>query len=96
MKPESLRELLAKARRGRPPEGAVPFGFASRVSARWARNEGAADGLLIWERLTRWGLFGALAACIVTAGLERLHPRVTEGPGALEAFAGLVEDEESF
>ena len=99
MKPEELRNLIGKARRGRPEESAeAPFGFAGRVAARWARggSHEFENGLVVWERLTRWGLAGALAACVVMVALDRVSSRATEAPSSLEIFAGLVDDEDSF
>jgi hypothetical protein len=68
------------------------------VAARWAREPRgqSADGLLVWERLARWGVAGAMAACIVMAVVNRVHPPAPAPPTALEVFAGLVDDEDSF
>lgn len=87
MKDDGLKRFMDMARRGRnqsAPPAEVPFGFATRVTAR-AFSERKEDPLALWERLARWSLVTAFAVCLVTAVL---HPR-TPSSSALAEFAGL-------
>ncbi|HZO86525.1 MAG TPA: hypothetical protein VFC26_14995 [Verrucomicrobiae bacterium] len=70
MKP-SLQKLITAARKVRrlasaAPESEAPFGFATRVAARWAaqRRASAAD---VWQRLCWWGATASIAICLFSA-----------------------------
>jgi hypothetical protein len=92
-----FERFLDLARRGRPAE--VPesrFGFATRVAARWAAHDARPDALVVWERLTRWGLAGALAVCLTVFLVSRDSLQARETPSALDAFAGFTEEDDSF
>jgi hypothetical protein len=93
-----FERLLELARRGRPVETPEPrFGFATRVAARWASSSPANDALFVWERLTRWGLAGALAVCLTVLAFSRDTLRAgSTSASALETLAGLEMDDESF
>jgi hypothetical protein len=93
-----FERLLELARRGRPKETPeTRFGFATRVAARWASESPANDALIVWERLTRWGLAGTLALCLTALLVSRDTLRFQSTPvSGLELLAGLGFDEEGF
>jgi hypothetical protein len=94
---DKFERFLERARRGRPAEAPEPpFGFATRVAARWAAQGASSDPLLVWERLTRWGLAGALAVCLAVLAVGRDSLRAQSTPNALEALAGLDADEDFY
>ncbi|MBM3848352.1 MAG: hypothetical protein FJ405_18965 [Verrucomicrobia bacterium] len=93
-KDDRFERFLNAARRGAPkgsPE--LRTGFATRVAARWASRGTSPDGLIVWERLTRWGLAAGMAVCfaILLASSDSLKP--SSNPSALEVFAGLVDED---
>ena len=92
-----FERFLDLARRGRPAETPEPrFGFATRVAARWAAHDARPDALIVWERLTRWGLAGALAVCITVFLVSRESLQARQTSTALDVFAGLTEEDDLF
>ena len=95
MKHDNLKNFLDRARRGQPSTPSeAPFGFATRVAARWAATPSASDPLRTWELLTRWGLAGAFAVCLAVSLMPRPEATSPEPPSALDAFAGFDGDED--
>lgn len=70
MKPSEalLKRLLKASREPRAPfDEKAPFGFATRVAARWKERSLANSSLPIWEQLCGRAAVGfALAACLVS------------------------------
>ena len=88
---ESLRKLIEAARKAQalpsPPESSAPFGFSTRVAARWAalpRRSGLADA---WERLCWWGASASVAVCLLTFASQSLQPEPNPFDVLLEAQA---------
>jgi hypothetical protein len=91
-----FERFLDLARQGRPAETeSPPFGFATRVAARWASGP-PGDPIFVWERLTRWGVAVACAVFLTTLAVSRKSFETPSAPTALEAFAGLADEEDSF
>ena len=94
---QRLERLLALARKGQPApmEPAAnepPFGFSTRVAARWAaspRHSAAAD---VWERLSWWGSGLAAAACLLVLTFHQPAPE----PTGFDLLLGALHVEPSF
>jgi len=96
MKNENLKDFLARARRGQPATPSeAPFGFTTRVAARWTAAPSPSDPLRTWERLTRLGLAGACAVCLAVSLIPRPEATSPEPASALDTFAGFDGDEDA-
>ena len=88
MKDERFDTFLELARRGRPePSAEAPYGFASRVAARWAgapKHPSLAD---LWERLCWYGAGVSLAALVFSASFAP----PTSQPNAFEMLLSVPE-----
>lgn len=89
---EPLRKLIEAARKAHAPAPApsevpAPFGFSTRVAARWAsmsRRSGWADA---WERLSWWGASTSVAVCLFAFVNQSLQPEPNPFDVLLEASA---------
>jgi hypothetical protein len=63
--PQTHRGCPEGASRAAPQNAAAPFGFASRVAARWADRKSPTCGLDLYERLGWWGAALSSAICLV-------------------------------
>src|SRR5262245_44393913 len=86
----SLRKLITSARKAHtpapPPPSEIPFGFCSRVAARWADapRRSFAD---FWERLCWWGAGVSVAVCLVAFAAHSLQPEPNPFDVLLESEA---------
>ena len=72
---KSLQKLIRVARKAHAPPVApsdtpAPFGFSTRVAARWATARGPSNRANLWERLCWWGASVSVAVCL-TAFVSR-------------------------
>lgn len=96
MSNESLRKLIQAARKApmpteAPPVSTAPFGFSTRVAARWAalpKRSGLAD---IWERLCWWGASASVAVCLTAFVSQSLQPEPNPFDVLLEAQADAAD-----
>lgn len=96
MNNESLRKLIQAARKApmpteAPPVSTAPFGFSTRVAARWAalpKRSGLAD---IWERLCWWGAGASVAVCLLAFAGQSLQPEPDPFDALMEAPADVLE-----
>ena len=85
---QRLQRVLALARRA--PSAAprsqaaaeVPFGFATRVTARWLAHRHQPSVADLWERLGQWGASVTLGICLVAAAYHQAQPE----PGVFDAL----------
>ncbi len=88
MKDERFDILLELAKRGRPePSAEAPYGFASRVAARWAEAPKQASLADLWERLCWYGAGVSLAALVFCASFT---PSASQ-PNAFEMLLSVPE-----
>ena len=76
---ESLNKLIVAARKVQPPKSApasieIPFGFATRVAARWADSPRAVRGGDLWERFCWWGAAASVVVCLGVFSIQKLQP----------------------
>ena len=75
---DPLRRLIAAARKARAPQAAppadAPFGFATRVAARWADARGRASHGELWERFCWWGASVSVAVCLAAFTYQAVTP----------------------
>ena len=76
---DSLDKLIVAARKALPPKSApapieIPFGFATRVAARWADSPRAVRGGDLWERFCWWGAAASLVVCLGVFSYQELRP----------------------
>jgi hypothetical protein len=67
---EPLRKLIGAACKAQPLAPAptdmtAPFGFSTRVAARWAAARGRSSPVDAWERLSWWGAGASVALCLL-------------------------------
>jgi anti-sigma-K factor RskA len=67
---ESLRKWIQAARKAppptpAPPDSPAPFGFSTRVAARWTAARGRSGRADAWERLSLWGASASVALCVM-------------------------------
>ena len=88
MNDERFDTLLELARRGRPePSTEAPYGFATRVAARWTRAPKPPSLADRWERLCWYGAGVSLAALVFSASLA---PSASQ-PNAFEMLLSMPE-----
>ena len=79
MNRESLRKLIVAARKAHSPgcvptPASAPFGFATRVAARWADARHRVSRGDLWERFCWWGASVSVAVCIAAFSYQELRP----------------------
>ena len=89
---ESLQKLIKAARKAHAPPAQsdmpAPFGFSTRVAARWVTARGLSNWTEPWERLCWWGAGASVAVCLVAAGYQSLAPEPNPLDVLMEAQAG--------
>jgi len=90
---EPLRKLITAARKAQAPpltqsDLPAPFGFSTRVAARWTVTRGRSNWAELWERLCWWGAGASVAVCLVAASYQSLAPEPNPFDVLLEAQAG--------
>ena len=75
----SLRKLILAARKAHVPLAApfdtpVPFGFSTRVAARWVAVRGPSNQANLWERLCWWGASVSVAVCLTAFVSQSFQP----------------------
>ena len=93
---ESLRKLIRAARQASSPTPApsdspVPFGFSTRVAARWATGERRVGRAEVWERLCWWGAGASVAVCLMAFASQSLQPEPDPFDALMEAPAEVLE-----
>jgi hypothetical protein len=92
---ESLRKLIETARRAPPApaplDSTVPFGFSTRVAARWAAGQGNARRADVWERLCWWGAGASVVVCLSAFAGQSLQPEPDPFDTLMEAPADVLE-----
>lgn len=93
---ESLRKLIRAARKApprapAPPDSPAPFGFSTRVAARWAASRGHAGLADSWERLCWWGASASVAVCLLAFVNQSLQPESNPFDALIEAPADVLE-----
>ena len=69
---ERLNKVVRLARKAYKPSAAeplqsAPFGFSTRVAARWATESNRTDLTDLWQRLSWWGATASLLICLSAA-----------------------------
>jgi hypothetical protein len=88
----ALAKLVISARKARAtaPPGPIenaPFGFATRVAARWAAARSVPNWADAWERVCWWGVGASLAVCFMALVGDSLQPDPNPFDGMLDAEA---------
>ena len=75
---QAIHQLIAAARKAYKPlpptAQEAPFGFSTRVAARWAearKHTGRGD---VWERFCWWGAGASVAVCLAAFAHQALTP----------------------
>ena len=92
---ESLRKLIRAARKAQaqpiPSDSPVPFGFSTRVAARWAAARGRSGWADAWERLSWWGAGVSVAVCLMAFVNQSLQPEPNPFDVLIEAQADAAD-----
>ena len=97
---ESLRKLIQAARQApspapapapAPPDSPGPFGFSTRVAARWAAGQGRSGRADVWERLCWWGASASVAVCLLAFVNQSLQPEANPFDELIEAPSEVLE-----
>jgi len=93
---ESLRKLIEAARKAsapapEPEDPSVPFGFSTRVAARWASSRGRSSLADAWERLSWWGAGATVALCLLLFVGQLVQPEPNPFDALMEAPADVLE-----
>ncbi len=90
MDKQQLQKLIANARKAYAPQSApvataAPFGFATRIAARWSEVRKPPGHGDIWERFCWWGASVSVAVCVAAFAYQALSPE----PNAFDLVLGI-------
>lgn len=92
---EPLRKLIQAARKAHagpaPAETPAPFGFSTRVAARWAAARGKSNWAEHWERLSWWGASASVAVCLFAFVNQSLQPEPNPFDALIESPADSLD-----
>lgn len=76
---QQLHKLIVTARQAYAPQSApaataAPFGFATRIAARWVGARRHVSRGDLWERISCWGASVSVAVCVAAFTQQMLQP----------------------